>query len=259
MQLTFYKYQGTGNDFILLDNRNGTISLSTEQINHLCDRRIGVGADGLMLLERVTDYDFKMVYYNADGNESTMCGNGGRCIVAFAFALGIIKIQTSFLAIDGGHIATLESPTYVNLQMIPVTAIEKSNEDFILNTGSPHYVQWIEDITNIDVFHLGRAIRQQERFQPKGINVNFATQKSDDIITVRTYERGVEDETLSCGTGVTAVAIASTYGQEGIFKKTIETPGGVLSVSFEKDGPSSANNVWLSGPALMVYQGEITL
>ncbi|HQE11381.1 MAG TPA: diaminopimelate epimerase [Flavipsychrobacter sp.] len=259
MQLTFYKYQGTGNDFILLDNRNGTISLSTEQINHLCDRRIGVGADGLMLLERVTDYDFKMVYYNADGNESTMCGNGGRCIVAFAFALGIIKNQTSFLAIDGGHIATLESPTYVNLQMIPVTAIEKSNEDFILNTGSPHYVQWIEDVTNIDVFHLGRAIRQQERFQPKGINVNFATQKSDDIITVRTYERGVEDETLSCGTGVTAVAIASTYGQEGIFKKTIETPGGVLSVSFEKDGPSSANNVWLSGPALMVYQGEITL
>ena len=259
MQLTFYKYQGTGNDFILLDNRNGTISLTTEQINHLCDRRMGIGADGLMLLERVADFDFKMVYYNADGNESTMCGNGGRCIVAFAFALGIIKNQTSFLAIDGGHIATLESPTYVNLQMIPVTNFEKSEEDFILNTGSPHFVQWREDVANIDVFHLGRAIRQQERCQPKGINVNFATQKSDDIISVRTYERGVEDETLSCGTGVTAVAIASTYGQEGIFKKTIETPGGILSVSFEKDGATSANNVWLSGPALMVYQGEITL
>jgi diaminopimelate epimerase len=260
MQIHFYKYQGTGNDFIILDNRDSNYTnITIEQVKFLCDRHFGIGADGLMLLNTSNEFDFEMKYYNSDGNESTMCGNGGRCIVAFAFALGIIKNQTSFLAIDGGHIATLESPTYVNLQMIPVTAIEKSNEDFILNTGSPHYVQWIEDVTNIDVFHLGRAIRQQERFQPKGINVNFATQKSDDIITVRTYERGVEDETLSCGTGVTAVAIASTYGQEGIFKKTIETPGGVLSVSFEKDGPSSANNVWLSGPALMVYQGEITL
>lgn len=259
MQLTFYKYQGTGNDFILLDNRSGALSLSTEQINHLCDRRMGIGADGLMLLEHVADYDFKMVYYNADGNESTMCGNGGRCIVAFAHALGIIKNQTSFLAIDGGHIASMESPTYVNLQMIPVTAIEKSGEDFILNTGSPHLVQWTKDVANIDVYHIGRAIRQQECFQPKGINVNFASQKSDNIIAVRTYERGVEDETLSCGTGVTAVAIASTYGQKGTFKKTIETPGGILSVSFEKDSPTSANNVWLSGSALMVYKGEITL
>jgi len=258
MQLKFYKYQGTGNDFILLDNRKKLISLTHDQIYYLCDRKYGIGADGLMLLEKEEGYDFKMVYYNADGNESTMCGNGGRCIVAFARKLGIIKTTAKFFAIDGAHEAVIEKNHIVQLKMTDVENIKNETDHSLLDTGSPHYVRWVHDIENLNVFENGKTIRNEERFQPKGINVNFA-QKGNEKIIVRTYERGVEDETLSCGTGVTAVAIASVAEEIGLFTVNIETPGGGLLVTFEKETKHSAKNIFLSGAATFVYEGVIDL
>lgn len=256
VSMTFYKYHGTGNDFILFDNRDGKIQFSKEQVAHLCHRRFGIGADGLMLLESAKGYDFRMVYYNSDGKESTMCGNGGRCITAFAASLGIIDGTANFIATDGPHSATIGSDGIISLQMKDVADIDIQNGYTILNTGSPHYVLWVPDVQTAEVFINGRSIRNQMPFQPDGINVNFA-QKYDDKIIVRTYERGVEDETLSCGTGVTAVAIAATGRETGSFVTNIETSGGKLKVSFTKDTPTSAGNVVLTGPAAFVFTGEI--
>ncbi len=266
MRLHFYKYQGAGNDFVLIDNRDGQISLNTKQIAFLCDRHFGIGADGLMLLELENGYDFRMVYFNADGKESTMCGNGGRCIVAFAHQLGIIKGETTFIAIDGPHRASIHEDKTVSLQMVDVTSIHNhegntthSHEGYtILNTGSPHYVAKVKDVANVDVFHIGRAIRNQDQFQPNGINVNFV-EKTEDHLYVRTYERGVEDETLSCGTGVTAAAIASVGAQTGNYTIPIQTPGGNLEVKFEKKTADTASNVVLKGPAQFVFEGDISL
>ena len=258
MKLHFYKYQGTGNDFILLDNRDGVIKLTREQVAFLCNRHMGIGADGLMLLENEEGYDFRMVYYNSDGNESTMCGNGGRCITAFAKKLGVITNTADFIAIDGPHHADIDDKELVHLGMQDVDGIEMHETYSILNTGSPHYVLWVNDTTNTEVFSEGRAIRNQQRFQPKGINVNFV-QQTDAGINVRTYERGVEDETLSCGTGVTAAAIAAVKNQSGSFSTNIYTPGGSLKVSFTKTTENTANNVILSGPAVLVFEGDIEL
>ena len=258
MKITFSKYQGTGNDFILIDNRQQNIRLRTEQIKSLCERRFGIGADGLMLLETEEGADFKMIYFNADGNESTMCGNGGRCITAFARKLGIIHDRAFFTAIDGRHEALLEEADFVRLQMTDVTDIENRNDHSLLNTGSPHYVLWVDDVTKTDVYAEGRTIRNRQDFQPKGINVNFA-QREEDRILVRTYERGEEEETLSCGTGVTAVAIASVKNKTGDFSINIETPGGLLNVSFHKAQAKSAERIWLSGAAMFVFEGRIAL
>ena len=258
MELQFFKYQGTGNDFILLDNRQGLIDLTPEQRARLCNRRFGIGADGLMLLETVAGYDFHMAYYNADGHESSMCGNGGRCIAAFARRLGVCGSTTSFTAIDGPHQAWLQDDGQVSLQMQDVQGITQQDGCSILNTGSPHYVAWVEDVAQTDVFAEGRRIRNLERFGPKGINVNFAG-RSGDALYVRTYERGVEDETLSCGTGVTACAIAATGTETGSFQTQVHTPGGLLEVRFVKTGPGSATDVVLSGPATFVFEGRITV
>ncbi len=254
--MTFYKYQGTGNDFILLDNRDGMISFTTGQIALLCNRHMGIGADGLMLLENTAGYDFRMVYYNSDGRESTMCGNGGRCIVAFAKRLGIIHNQAYFLAIDGSHTATIADDNLISLHMNDVKDIDIYGSHTILNTGSPHYVLFVSDVSDVNVYQQGREIRNLQRFQPDGINVNFV-QIHDGKLKVRTYERGVEDETLSCGTGVTASAIAATARFQGIFATEIETPGGHLVVTFAKDTGTSAKEVVLTGPAEFVFKGEI--
>jgi diaminopimelate epimerase len=253
--MTFYKYHGTGNDFILIDNRNGGALLSTQQIEHLCHRRFGIGADGLMLLEHAEGYDFKMVYYNSDGRESSMCGNGGRCITAFARQLGIIEKDARFLAIDGVHTASIDENGMIKLRMNDVADINIQQGYTVLNTGSPHYVLWVNDVKNIDVYATGKIIRDRPEYQPGGINVNFV-QLSDGSLYVRTYERGVENETLSCGTGVTAAAIAATCNATGKFKTAIETPGGDLEVSFTKNTPGSAIEVILSGPAVYVFKGE---
>ncbi|WP_240432920.1 diaminopimelate epimerase [Taibaiella koreensis] len=256
MELSFYKYQGAGNDFILADNREGQIRLNPKQIAWLCHRRFGIGADGLMLLQLTPDADFEMVYYNSDGNESTMCGNGGRCIAAFARQLGVAGNVMRFKAIDGIHEARIRADETVALQMQDVTKIEDHGDHVILDTGSPHYIQWVADVNAVNVFGEGRAIRNREAFQPKGINVNFVQRSGEDLL-IRTYERGVEDETLACGTGVTAAAIAAVGKETGRFHVPVLAVGGFLSVSFEKKDAATAENIVLTGEAVFVFKGSI--
>jgi len=257
MQIKFYKYQGTGNDFILMDNRKKEIQLSSEQVKFLCDRRFGIGADGLMLLELEPGVDFKMVYFNSDGHESSMCGNGGRCITAFAKSLGMISDKAKFLAIDGVHEALIHGAK-VSLKMNDVKEIEKGDNFFYLNTGSPHYVKFVYDVKNFNVAEEGRKIRNSDRFVAEGTNVNFI-EKVEDTLFVRTYERGVENETLSCGTGVTAAAlIAAVSGvANGKNNCSVSTLGGELNVKFEKVLESNFYNIWLEGPAEFVFEGNI--
>ena len=224
MKIKFHKYQGTGNDFIILDNRNGEYNeLGHDLINKLCDRHFGIGADGLMMLKKNTSYDFEMQYFNADGKPGSMCGNGGRCMVKY------------------------------------VKEIEEHSSHVVLNTGSPHIVKFANDVENIDVVETGREIRYSKRFMPDGINVNFVEGTGEDSIFVRTYERGVEDETLSCGTGVTAAALVSAHNPRGFNRVDVKTTGGNLSVEFTKIDDSHYENIWLCGPAEFVFEGEIDI
>ncbi|TDU40580.1 diaminopimelate epimerase [Gelidibacter sediminis] len=257
MKQTFYKYQGTGNDFVMIDNRHLTFDKNdTNYVKFLCNRRFGIGADGLILLERHNDFDFKMVYYNADGNESSMCGNGGRCIVAFAKFLGIIEKTTTFEAIDGTHHAKIEAD-HVQLQMQNVSTIEKFDSHVFLNTGSPHHVQMESDLQALNIKESGSNIRYGSPYHQSGTNVNFVSKISDDKFSVRTYERGVEDETLSCGTGVTAVALAMNYlGETDKNLISLNTEGGELKVTFKKKG-GGYSDIWLIGPAIQVFKGTI--
>lgn len=259
LPLHFYKYQGTGNDFVMIDNRSLFFPKeNTALVAFLCDRRMGIGADGLILIENDDETDFKMVYYNADGNESTMCGNGGRCIVAFANKLQMINSNCVFSAVDGIHYANIQKET-ISLQMIDVKNIDEFEKGAFLNTGSPHHVEIVDAIANVPVFDNGKVIRYHKKYQPGGTNVNFVEILSDGKYKVRTYERGVEDETLSCGTGVTAVAIAMHYiGKTDKQQAEIEVPGGRLNVSFETDG-KVYKNVFLTGPAEFVFEGTINI
>lgn len=260
MIINFSKYHGAGNDFILIDNRKAEINLSCDNVAFLCNRHFGIGADGLMLLNASENQEFEMKYYNSDGNESTMCGNGGRCITAFASKLCIIKNKATFKAIDGLHTAEITADNNgiktVKLKMMDVTSYHKTENYFEINTGSPHYVEFVKDVNSIDVFTKGRAIRYDSRFNPGGLNVNFA-EVFDDHLFVRTYERGVENETLSCGTGVTASAMAYAYDKD-IQKVLIHTLGGKLIVSFEKQ-KDIFKNVFLEGEASFVFEGEIEI
>ncbi len=258
MEITFYKYQGAGNDFVLIDNRDGKVGLTTAQVAQICDRHFGVGADGLMYLQHSPDTDFEMVYFNSDGRESTMCGNGGRCIAAFAHRLGVAGTSMRFMAIDGIHEATINADGTVALQMQDVTAIDFAGAYEILDTGSPHYVQWVTDTETVDVVAAGRSIRNENRFQPKGINVNFVS-RGDRGIVIRTYERGVEDETLACGTGVTAAAIVSAGRNTGHFDIPVKARGGDLRVTFEKEEATSATHIVLTGGAQFVFKGSMTI
>ncbi|PKQ44847.1 diaminopimelate epimerase [Confluentibacter flavum] len=257
MQQVFYKYQGTGNDFVMIDNRQQTFNKQdTKRIAFLCDRRFGIGADGLILLENHPDLDFKMVYYNADGNESSMCGNGGRCLVAFAKHLGVITENAVFEAIDGLHHAVVDGDI-IRLQMQDVNTIEKHSKHVFLNTGSPHHVQFEEQIEDFDIKTKGATIRYGEPYNEAGSNVNFVKKISNQIFAVRTYERGVEDETLSCGTGVTAVALAMhALNETDKNLITLQVQGGELQVSFDVEN-GIYKNVWLIGPATFVYKGSI--
>lgn len=259
MQLHFYKYQGTGNDFILADNRkNEYASLTPKQIHSLCDRRFGIGADGLMLMNEKTSFDFEMKYYNADGKEGSMCGNGGRCMAKFAYHLGIHREVYRFLASDGIHEAEIDTDGIVSLKMKDVKTIRKYHNDFILDTGSPHYIKMATNVMDIDVFKKGSEIRHSKEFEEEGINVNFVEQLSDaDKIIVRTYERGVEDETFSCGTGVTAAALVCYHNENGFNDVQVKTLGGMLSVEFDRIDDSKYENIWLCGPAEKVYEGTL--
>lgn len=260
MLLTFYKYQGTGNDFIMVDNRlNSFPKENTQLIEQLCDRRFGIGADGLILLENHTTYDFKMVYFNSDGNESSMCGNGGRCLVAFAKQLGIIEATAEFEAVDGYHYAKIIGDDLVSLQMKDVDSIAVHQDYSFLNTGSPHHVQLVSDLKNLDVKTEGAKIRYSDLYGKAGSNINFVNQLENDIFAVRTYERGVEDETLSCGTGVTSVAIAMHQtGKTNNNTIDLNVEGGKLKVQFDVDN-GKYTNVFLIGPATFVFEGTIDL
>ncbi|MDX5428455.1 MAG: diaminopimelate epimerase [Bacteroidota bacterium] len=256
MKQHFYKYQGTGNDFVLIDDRDKRFPQDTDLIARLCHRRFGIGADGLILLQEHPNLDFTMVYFNSDGRPSTMCGNGGRCIVRFAHDLGIIGSQTRFMAVDGEHRAKVDRED-ISLKMNDASMATPREEGYFLDTGSPHHVQKVEDTEEIHVFDLGRQMRNGI-YGREGANINFV-QTMGDHLRIRTYERGVEDETYSCGTGVTAAALVSF--QEGWTSESpviLETLGGKLSVSFEREG-ARFTNIWLIGPAEYVYEGDIDL
>ena len=260
MKVKFYKYQGTGNDFVMIDNRQNIFPKNdTKLIEKLCDRRFGIGADGLILLENDNSTDFKMVYYNSDGNESSMCGNGGRCLVAFAEKMNVINNETTFIATDGLHHATISENGIVSLQMKDVDQVNIHTDYVFLNTGSPHHVTLVDDLEHFDVATNGAKIRYSDLYGKAGSNVNFVNQINENHFAVRTYERGVEDETLSCGTGVTAVAIAmNAIGKTIANKIELDVQGGKLEVSFEKNN-GIYSNVHLIGPATFVFEGEIEL
>ena len=256
MNLTFYKYQGTGNDFVMVDNRDDVFPKSNVQlVASLCDRKFGIGGDGLILLENDEQTDFKMVYYNSDGNTSTMCGNGGRCLVAFAKYLGIIIDEATFMAVDGLHKASVDGDV-VSLQMQDVKEVKVNPDYLFLDTGSPHHVQLVEDVYKVDVPTEGAKLRYG-LYGENGSNINFVTSNDQDSFNVRTYERGVEDETLSCGTGVTAVALAMhNIGKVSGNNVAIKTLGGNLKVKFERSD-KGYHNIHLIGPAKQVFKGEI--
>ncbi len=260
MTLQFYKYQGTGNDFVILDNRSHEYEqLTTKDVRFLCDRRFGIGADGLMLLNLKDGYDFEMIYYNSDGRESSMCGNGGRCLVKFAYDMGIRKNRYLFLATDGDHEAEIDDDGTVSLKMKDVSSISDYHGDFQVDTGSPHYIKMVSDVNDQDVVKKGREIRYSNYFAEKGINVNFVQHGPDDSIYVRTYERGVEDETLSCGTGVTAAALVCYHNENGFNEVTVHTRGGKLTVEYDRTGDDDYQNIWLCGPAIKVFEGSMQL
>jgi len=256
MDINFYKYQGTGNDFIMIDNRQSHFNKNnTKLVARLCDRRFGIGADGLILLESDPDYDFRMVYFNADGGEGSMCGNGGRCIVAFARDLGLIGETTSFIAVDGPHTAGIEGEL-ISLKMQDVHKVSQNADYYFLDTGSPHHVQQISELGTYPVKEKGAKIRY-DLYGEAGSNVNFVKTEGDKNFFVRTYERGVEDETYSCGTGVTAVALAMHGKQnEDSQEYSIRTLGGDLKVRFTWNG-EYYTEIYLVGPAVQVFKGTI--
>ncbi len=259
MTVKFYKYQGTGNDFVMIDNRAYGLSNDRTLIEKLCNRRFGIGADGLIYLQERTGYDFEMVYFNSDGNESSMCGNGGRCLIQFARHLGLISSRCKFMAIDGEHEGQILNDGIVSLKMKDVDKIENYHNDFVLHTGSPHYVQFVNGVSKLSVTEEAQKIRYAERFSAEGINVNFAEKKSGNELYVRTYERGVEGETLSCGTGVVASALAFASKNGTIMNEVkIETPGGALTVKFEPAG-TGYRNIYLVGPAEKVFEGTVEI
>lgn len=255
MDINFYKYQGAGNDFIIIDNRAKTFPKKTDIITKLCHRNFGIGADGLILLENDSNTDFKMIYYNSDGNESTMCGNGGRCIVAFAHKLGVFKNETCFSAIDGLHKASIKNKN-VSLQMIDVDEVKVYKSHIFTNTGSPHHIQLTKKLADFDVFSEGKKIRNKI-YGKQGSNVNFVEQIGENSFKIRTYERGVESETLACGTGAVAVAIAMYYTKKTTKKNiSLTAEGGELSVSFDFEN-GIFKNIFLTGNAQLVFSGTV--
>lgn len=270
MKLQFWKYQGAGNDFILVDQRvqQHLHRGHTDRIAHLCNRHFGIGADGLILLQNHPNAHFEMVYFNSDGRESTMCGNGGRCIAAFARHLGIDGEKYHFQAIDGMHEAILSRSAvsgleWVELKMNDVGSIAPAPANaYVLNTGSPHYVRFVPEVEGLDMVTEGRNIRYSEAFRQDGINVNLVKISAENTLDIRTYERGVEDETLACGTGVTAAALAwhaHHSAGDGSFEIAVAAKGGRLTVRFKHLATGVYTDVWLCGPAQRVFSGEIEL
>ena len=260
MTVKFYKYQGTGNDFVMIDNRETRFKPDMKnEIAFLCDRKFGIGADGLILLQEMDGYNFEMVYFNSDGSESTMCGNGGRCLIQFAHDIELIGNHCTFWAIDGPHEGEILNNGMVSLKMKDVTHIENSENAFVLNTGSPHFVCFMNEVSKMNVVQEAQKVRYSDRFTKEGINVNFVEKKSHQEIFVRTYERGVEDETLSCGTGVVASSLALAHKSGmAINSVLVDTLGGKLQVRFQQAG-NGYHSIYLEGPAQRVFSGEIQI
>ncbi|MBO6515168.1 MAG: diaminopimelate epimerase [Bacteroidia bacterium] len=259
MKLQFEKYQGTGNDFVMIDNRSKAFDTGKLPVSKICDRKFGIGADGLIVIEHHDTLDFNMIYFNSDGSQS-FCGNGSRCAVAYAKSLGMINSSTHFLSTDGEHYAEISDTGEVRLKMHDVHNVERRSNDFILDTGSPHYIIFEDDLENLDLVNRAREIRYNSEFKGEGINVNFIKPTSE-ILEIRTYERGVEDETLSCGTGVTAAVLAdfASSGATGsLHKRTVKSQGGTLRVEFKK-ADNGFNDIYLIGPAKKTFQGVIEL
>lgn len=260
----FHKYQGTGNDFVMIDDRSEQFPYRSNEdpgsvcgiVSSVCNRKFGVGADGLILLRNHSDYDFEMIYFNADGSQS-LCGNGSRCAVRFAQQLGIIDKKTKFLAIDGPHQA-YNKDQLIHLKMNDVSVVENIGDHLFINTGSPHFIKFIDGITDYDVYNQGKLIRHDPHFQKGGTNVNFVEKCGENEIFVRTFERGVEDETLSCGTGVTAASLAASL-RDFRSPVKIKTLGGSLQVAFEQVDRQYFKEIYLIGPAGMVFEGKITI
>lgn len=259
--MDFVKYQGTGNDFVLIDDRTETFPADNQsRIAQLCHRRFGIGADGLILLRNDPEYDFRMIYFNADGAEGSMCGNGGRCIVRYAHDLGLFETETRFRAVDGEHQAEVRNEAvYLKMGDVHTITLPADLADsYFLHTGSPHVVTFVPEVRAFDVVEKGRAIRYAEAFQPGGTNVNFVQVQGDNALFVRTYERGVEDETYSCGTGVTAAALAAHRHRGMTGPIAIQTLGGKLRVSFDAQPDGTFTNIYLIGPAQRVFAGQWT-
>jgi diaminopimelate epimerase len=257
MQINFSKYQGTGNDFIMLDNRSGFYDdLSVTHIKQLCDRRFGVGSDGLIKINADSKTDFEVDYYNSDGSKS-FCGNGARCAVAFASSLGIDVSRTTFKAYDGDHEASMIAGI-ISLKMNDVSDIKVLGDDYQIYTGSPHYIHFLEG-NPLDIVSYGRSIRYNEVYSENGINVNTVQSVKENRLQIETYERGVEDETLSCGTGVTACAIAFAIkeGLQGLNEIHTQVKGGELAVRFNRVSNHQFEEVYLIGPAAFVFKGEV--
>ena len=271
MKLHFYKYQATGNDFILIDNQDGRVALTVDQIDKICDRRFGVGADGLIQIEKDPNFDFKMVYYNRDGSQS-LCGNGTRAAVKMASSIGLVNGKAKFSAYDGVHHAVILENGSVRVRMNNVSEWEERGGDIFINTGSPHYIRYVKNLADFPVVEEGKAIRYSDAFKPGGTNVNFVELLENNILFVRTYERGVENETLSCGTGVTAAALAAVFkGYQSPIE--VQVMGGRLTVDFKfsqsglptgqaglRTGQAGIfEEVFLTGPAKMVFEGDLEL
>ncbi|WP_430809993.1 MULTISPECIES: diaminopimelate epimerase [unclassified Carboxylicivirga] len=256
--IEFFKYQGTGNDFVIIDNRNGEFNGDdTTLVSHLCDRRFGIGGDGLMLLEDHPELSFTMRYFNSDGREASMCGNGGRCIAAFAVHKGLIADvdNFAFMAVDGKHHAAYKDGI-ITLKMIDVPNFLQGDNSYFLNTGSPHHVTFVDTVSDCDVVAEGRKIRNSVEYAPDGCNVNFVALKGGNQLEVRTYERGVEDETLACGTGVVASALAAHLRRPQHTDFDIKVMGGQLRVHFTPTD-KGFRDIWLEGPATLVFKGSI--
>lgn len=254
MTISFYKYQGTGNDFIMIDDRSNSFLVSDKIISNLCDRRMGIGADGLILIKKHSNLDFKMVYYNGDGSQS-LCGNGSRCAVNFAKKLNIITDRAKFLTVNGIYKATIDKDI-INLNMKDISVVKIKGKDFFIDNGSPHHIIFTQNNKAIDVFSESKKIRGSLMYQPNSININFVEILSNNTINVRTFERGVENETLSCGTGVVASALAASL-KNIQNPMNIQTKGGNLKVTFSKNNDTYFQNIVLSGTAKMVYKGEV--
>lgn len=262
MIVQFSKYHGTGNDFVMIDGRKqDTSGFEHPLIHKICDRRFGIGGDGLIILHESAPLDFRMQYFNADGHEGSMCGNGGRCITAFARDLGIIRMDTRFEGIDGDHEAAILPNGEIRLKLNDVDGVRWAEDGYLIDTGSPHFVKYVTQLDELNVEEEGKEIRNQARFGRKGVNVNFIeTTGGSNKISVRTYERGVEAETFSCGTGVTAAAICSYFHfKSDIFSYHVHTLGGNLNVSFKAQHHTHFTDIYLTGPTARVYEGSIEI